>query len=307
METLTHSRIMARQQCPMKEHLHYVERLRPCEIQWSLTIGTAWHRGIEELAKGASEDEAVRAGLAALDWIRPANEEEQYKLDLERARVEVMIRFAVRRFRPRKTVAVEKEFLLPIVNPATRRKSRKFALGGKVDAIVEDEDGELWILENKTVGTSLEQFRGSYGLSHQLTTYVYAVSRMLERPVAGVIVRAIVKSRAEPKKKGGEIVESWDEYKARLLEMYETESEKYLSEDVVLRSTEQIEQFERELWLETQERLWQEKTGIIRHNTANCSLYGGCPFRPLCLGVEGARESMYRVSQTAHDELSEAV
>ncbi|MBX5436752.1 MAG: PD-(D/E)XK nuclease family protein [Alicyclobacillaceae bacterium] len=307
METLTHTRIVMRQQCPMKEHLHYVERLRPLEIQWPLTVGSVWHTAIEALAKGASEDEAVQAGLAALDWIRPADEEEQYKLDLERARIEVMIRFAARRFRPRKFIAVEKEFLLPIINPATGRKSRKFALGGKVDAIAEDEDGRLWVVENKTTGTSIGQFRETYGLNNQLTLYAYAVSRMLERPVAGIIVRAVVKSRAEPKKKGGEIVESWDEYKARLLAAYEAEPDKYLAEDTVERTPEQLAQFEAELWLETQERLWQTKTGVIRHNTANCSLYGGCPFRPLCLGVEGARESMYRVSQTAHDELSEAV
>ncbi|MCL6549131.1 MAG: PD-(D/E)XK nuclease family protein, partial [Alicyclobacillus sp.] len=190
---------------------------------------------------------------------------------------------------------------------ATGRKSRKFALGGKVDAIAEDEDGRLLIIENKSVGTSLEQFRETYGLNNQLTLYAYAVSRMLGRPVAGIIVRAVAKSRMEPRKKGGEIVESWDEYKARLLAAYEAEPDKYLAEDTVERTPEQLAQFEAELWLETQERLWQSKSGVIRHNTAHCNLYGGCPFKPLCLGVEGARESMFRVSQTAHDELSEAV
>ena len=66
-------------------------------------------------------------------------------------------------------IAVEQEFELPIVNPRTGRKSRKFALGGKIDAIAEDEDGRLWILENKTVGIGLESFRETFGLNNQYT------------------------------------------------------------------------------------------------------------------------------------------
>ena len=131
------------------------------------------------------------------------------------------------------------------------------------------------------------------------------MSQLYDKPVGGVIVRSISKMRTEPRRKGGEIVESWNAYKQRLWEMYEAEPDKYLAEDVVIRTPEQLEQFERELWLETQERLWQAKSGVIRHNMANCNLYGGCPFRPLCLGVEGARESMFYVSEQQHDELNE--
>ena len=93
VEVLTHSRIQMRQQCPTKEFLHYTERLRPREVVWALSIGSAWHKALELWQKGeADEDQAVAAGLATLDWIRPQDEDEQYKLDLERARVEVLIR-----------------------------------------------------------------------------------------------------------------------------------------------------------------------------------------------------------------------
>ncbi|WP_328702110.1 PD-(D/E)XK nuclease family protein [Alicyclobacillus fructus] len=305
MEILTHSRIAMRQVCPQKEHFHYVERLRPREVAWSLSIGTAWHRGLEEWQRGASEDEAVAAGLATLDWIRPESEEEQYKLQLERIRVECMIRFAVRHFQPRNLIAVEQQFELPIVNPKTGHKSRKFKLGGKIDAIAEDENGVLWILENKTVGIGLEAFRETFGLNNQYTLYYHAVSQLYDKPIGGVIVRSIAKTRTEPKRKGGEIVESWNAYKQRLWEMYEAEPDKYLAEDIVIRTPEQIKQFQEELWFETQERLWQAKSGFIRHNLASCNLYGGCPFKPLCLGVADARESMFYVSSTTHDELNE--
>jgi len=245
----------------------------------------------------------VAAGLATLDWIRPENDEEAYKLQLERIRTEVMIRFAIRHFRPRNLVAVEREFQLTIVNPATGRKSRKYLLGGKIDGVCEDEQGKLWILENKTTAF-IEQFKQSYGMSQQLTLYTYAASRVFDKPIAGVIVRSVQKSRMEPKRRNGEVVETWEDFRDRLLAEYESNPDKYLSEDEVLRAPEQIKQFEAELWMETQERLWQAKSGIIRHNTANCHQYGGCPFLPLCLNVEGARESMFYVSTQQHDELS---
>lgn len=304
VELLTHSRIAMRQVCPQKEYYHYVERLRPREVAWSLSVGTAWHAGLEAWQKGSNEDEAVAAGLATLDWIRPENDEEVYKLQLERARVEVLIRVAIRHFQPRNLIAVEHQFELPICNPKTGRKSRKYALAGKIDGIAEDEDGRLWILENKTTA-SIEQFRQSYGMSQQLTLYVYAASRIFDRPIAGAVVRAVQKSRAEPKRCNGEVVETWEDFRDRLLAEYESNPSKYLAEDEVVRVEEQIKQFEAELWMETQERLWQAKSGIIRHNTANCYQYGGCPFLPLCLGVEGARESMFFVSSTTHDELTE--
>ncbi|MHB1628183.1 MAG: PD-(D/E)XK nuclease family protein [Bacilli bacterium] len=303
MEKLTNSRIMARQMCPTKEFLQYSERLRPIGVQWALSIGTAWHVGLEAWGKGAGEDAAVQAGLETLDWIESTDVETMYKLELERARTEVLIRQAVRRFLPRTMVAVELEFEIPILNPATGKKSRSFTLAGKADGVCEI-DGELWLLENKSTGLSLEQYRGGYGLSNQLSLYLYAVSRALGKPLAGAVMRTIVKTRVEPRRKGGEIIEDWDSYRERLMENYDTEPERFLAEDRVYRSPEELQRFESELWTETLERNWQKRSGTIRRNTGHCSEFGGCPYKAICLGVEGARDSLFRVSTTTHDELS---
>ena len=286
----------------MKEFLQYTERLRPLTIQWALSIGSAWHTALEVLGQGADEETAVQAGLATLDWIESTDPETTYKFELERARTEVMIRQAIRRFLPRNMVMVEQEFEVPILNPRTGKKSRSFVLGGKADGVAEI-DGQLWLIENKTTGLSLDQYREMYGLNNQISLYTYAVSRFIEKPLAGAIMRTIVKTRMEPKKKGGEVVEDWDSYKARLMETYDTEPERFIAEDAVYRTPEQLKDFEAELWIESQERLWQAKSGVIRHNTAACGDFGGCAFKAICLGVEGARESLFRVSATTHDEL----
>ncbi len=302
VEKLTNSRIMARQMCPTKEFLQYSERLRPIGVQWALSIGTAWHAGLEAWGQGADEDAAVQVGLATLEWIESTDPETMFKLELERARVEVMVRQAIRRFLPRNMTAVEMEFEVPILNPRTGKKSRSFALGGKADGVAEI-NGKLWLIENKTTGYTLDQFREGYGLNNQISLYLHAVSRYIGKPLAGAILRVVAKTRTEPKKSKGEVVESWDDYKARLMDLYDMESERFLTEDTVYRTPDQLAQFENELWTETQERLWQQKSGVIRHNTSSCGDYGGCPFKSICLGVGGAKESLFRVSETTHDEL----
>ncbi|PWI56054.1 PD-(D/E)XK nuclease family protein [Sulfoacidibacillus thermotolerans] len=302
MEKLTNSRISARQRCPQKEHYQYVERLRPVDVQWPLVIGSAWHRGLEMVGGGGDEEEAVRGGLETFGFIQPQDEEAAFRLQLEKVRTEVMIRQAVRRFTAYPFTAVEQEFTVPIINPASGRKSRKFVLGGKMDGIVE-ANGKYWLIENKTTGMSLDVYRTSYGLSNQLTLYLYAASKAFGHPLEGAIMRTIVKTQTKPKMRAGVVIEDWDEYKDRLMGMYDEEPERFIAEDFVYRTSEQIERFEKELWAETQERLWQDKTGMIRHNTSACNDYGGCPFKPLCLGIEGARDSLFRVSETVHDEL----
>ncbi len=303
MDKLTNSRITTRQRCPQKEYYQYVERLRPLGIQWPLVIGTAWHQGLEVFGGGGDEEEAVREGLTAFDFIQPQDDEEtEFKLQMEKARTEVMIRQATRRFTAYPFTAVEQEFTVPIINPASGRKSRRFVLGGKMDGIVEI-NGKHWLVENKTTGLSLDLYRNSYGLSNQLTLYLTAASKVFGHPLEGAIMRTIVKTQTKPKMKAGVVIEGWLEYKDRLMMMYEEEPERYIAEDFVYRTPEQMKKFEQELWMETQERLWQDKTGTVRHNTSSCGDFGGCPFKPLCLAVEGARESMYRVSETTHDEL----
>jgi hypothetical protein len=70
----------------------------------------------------------------------------------ELARAEAMIigydaRWSDERF---ETLAVEAEFFTALVNPETGSASRTWRLGGKIDAIVRDEQGRVLIVEHKT-------------------------------------------------------------------------------------------------------------------------------------------------------------
>ena len=297
MEKLTHSRISTRQKCPQKEVYTYVERLRSLEPKWPLIVGAAFHLGMETLNRGGDLEAAIEASREPFAW-ESGDEEVMAAKETYAVQVNVLIRQAATRFTPVNTEMVEKEFDLPILNPDTGHKSRSFRLGGKIDAMMEDDEG-LWIVEYKTTGATLEQYRQTYGLSHQITLYQHAAAaQLLGRPIAGTLMRTIVKSRI--KRKDGESAGS---YFGRLMAAYEAEPDKYIAEDRVCRNADDIERFQRELWMETKERLWQEKSGTVRRNTTACNEWGGCEFRSICLNVPGW-EGMYRVSDRQHEELS---
>ncbi len=292
-----------RAQCPQKEHYHYVDRLRPRKVQWALRIGTAFHAGMEVLNGGGTEQEAVNAGLDSMEQIASfVPSEEREKFVIEKIRTEVMIRQAAQRFPGYRTPYVEYEFSVPIRSPYTHRASRSYTLAGKADAIAEIE-GQLWLVEYKTTGSTIEQRRESFGLERQITLYTYALSQALGHRIQGVLMRIVQKPRTEPKRKGGQIIEPWDEYEERLMQWYDDNADTVIAEDLVTRSDKDLERFAIEIWSETKERLFEEHLGIVRRNTNACGDFGGCPFRDICLNIDGW-ENQYYISNTSHDELS---
>lgn len=300
MESLTFSRISMRARCPMREHLHYDLRLRPRQPQWALDVGSSFHTAMEAWNRGQSEDEAVAAALARMDELKDRIEDptELEKLPVKKAQTEIMVRAAIRRFPKYEPIVVEREFSVPILNPLTGHASRTFRLSGKIDGIIRTPDGRYWLIEYKSSGQTLDQFRMRYGLDSQISLYTLAARDALGLNVEGALVRVVIKTRSEPRRG-----ETLDEYKARLEAMYTQESDRLLAEDLVVRSEEQLELTRRELWAEVQSRLFERRLGVIRRNPQACSDFGGCPFRAACLQLENW-EDMYYVADVQHDELS---
>ena len=97
--------------------------------------------------------------------------------------------------------AVEQEFLLPIVNPATRRPSQHFQHAGKFDGLIARGD-ERYLLEHKTCSEELSP--GSWywkrlTIDTQISGYMLA-SWLQGRKLAGVLYDVIRKPEIRPKK-----------------------------------------------------------------------------------------------------------
>ena len=269
METLTYSRMRMYLNCPASEQLRYTACLVP-KVKGSTPrlLGSAVHKGLET----GSVDEA----MALFDAVVPVSQEEQDQMDADQATCRAMLLGANKAFSALDDMQPEVEFSLPILNPSTGKASRRFRLAGKVDGIC-SRDGETWLVEYKTASTITKQYVDRLCLDGQVTTYIYAMQRVLRRPIAGVIYRVIRK----PSIKRGQ-KESADEFCSRLEADYQERPEFYYVEQLLYRKPDDIRAFEQELWDITQRMLWDRKHGICPHNTARCTDYGCCDYMPIC-------------------------
>ena len=290
MEILTYSRLRMYLNCPASEQLRYGACLVPrMNGSTPRLLGSAVHKGLET----GDIDEA----LALFDSVLPSAQEEQDQLDADKATCRAMLLGAKTAFTALDDLQPEVEFTLPIINPQTGKASRRFRLAGKVDGIC-SRDGETWLIEYKTASTITKQYVDRLALDGQVTTYLYAMQRVLRRPIAGVIYRVIRK----PSIKRGQ-KETAEQYCSRLEADYQERPDFYFYEQMLYRNAEDIQAFEQELWNITQRMLWEKKHGICPHNTARCTDFGSCDYMPICRH-DDQWQNLYE-NKEPHQELSQ--
>ncbi len=123
----TQSSMRAYRSCPRKFHYRYELRLRPLVKAETLATGGSVHEALDVFRRTCDLD-AARAALTTEDLYVRAKEHA------------MLVGYAARWPTPRGIIAIEKQFRIPLINPATGAASKTFELGGKVDAIVEEKD-----------------------------------------------------------------------------------------------------------------------------------------------------------------------
>ena len=99
-----------------------------------------------------------------------------------------------------KPIKIEIEFEVPIYLPGTITPytidGNEVVYQGRLDGIVQDQQGRYWILEHKTAG----QFRDTewLELDPQCGSYAWAIQEQLHVPIAGVIYSQAKKAVPEP-------------------------------------------------------------------------------------------------------------
>ena len=125
---LTQSSTRSYRACPKRYYFRYVAGIRPRTAATSLNVGRSLHKSLEVWWKRGGDLEAAIAALGtdgdpwglAKRQAMIAGYHARYLDDLPRWEV----------------VAVEKEFIVDLINPDTGAKSRTFQIGGKVDVLV---------------------------------------------------------------------------------------------------------------------------------------------------------------------------
>lgn len=206
------------------------------------------------------------------------------------------------------TIATEREFLLPIVNPDSGRISRTFNYAGKFDGIVEHH-GQLFLLEHKTASDSIEDPNAPYwqrlDIDSQIDLYCLA-NVQLEQPVVGVLYDVVRKPGIKPKQVKGEgRIETTAEYAERLGKDTLERPGFYFGRRVIYRTDGQLLEAAGETW-DIAKEIREARAGNRHYRNSNACLAWNrpCEYLPICSGRAAADDSSrYTRRKSLHVEL----
>ena len=284
---ITQSSLQAYNSCPqLYEHKYVAPYMRPMTLSSALTLGSAFHYGIEV---GGADD----AGNYLLDYHGPCwTQQEKDSLALQVATVVAMVGGALSMWSdwPDRQ---EVEFTLPLINPSTGRKSSKHVFRGKLDGLSE---GVVW--EWKTTARLDSAYLDRLKLDFQVSAYMAAATLMTGKPVRKSIYRVVRKPSIKKRQK-----ETVSEYAERLYNDYQDRPEFYFHEEIVTRTESQMDRWKKEAW-EIHKRILDIENGALPiRNTRHCTHFGRCSFLALCSEQVGPES--YRVLRNPHPELEE--
>lgn len=186
---------------------------------------------------------------------------------------------------------------------------RRLLYGFTLDRVIEDEFGQLWIVEYKTA----KSFRiYHFDTDDQITAYCWAAWRMYGKPVAGVIYQQHKKSLPLPPKilATGKISTDARQstsaalYKDMLTQFYgvhtnwpnpninlynkllleeDEDKDRFIRRDKVERNIHQLQAFEAKLLMELED-MAREDLPLYPNPTKDCEW--GCPLQAACVAMD---------------------
>lgn len=280
----------------------------------ALSFGSAVHAALERWFRYGIKDDAILVAESFPD------------LELEnKLKASVLVEKYIEHWgekEPFDVVDVEKEFNVPLRNPANGHKSRTWTLCGKADGIVE-LDGDLYILEHKTTSCLDDAYIKRIGIDRQIAVYANAIKSVYERPVVGAIYDILQKPSIRIKK--GETEEEFQARRSALIaksktgtssaKRQEPESEEafkqrlrdtidgsYFRREIIKFTPDDIKMHMSEMWAISKEM----RSGVCYRNTGECNALGRrCPYLELCVarGDMDKCDGLYTIKR-ANEELS---
>lgn len=188
--------------CPRAYFYANVLKRRIRKKDENLRFGTLFHKGLEAWWLGrknwsSSPDWWIRAAIAVVNADTGSDA-------YERVKANVLLhgyhtRWAAEEF---EVLGVEVPFEGELRNPLTSGVSRTFLLGGKIDAIIRNPQGQVWLVEHKTSAEDISDgslYWQRLTLDSQVSTYL-AGARFLGHDPYGCLYDVIGKPAMKPLK-----------------------------------------------------------------------------------------------------------
>lgn len=320
MRTVTQSEQRTFRRCPREHFFAYARCYRPIVDAETLRFGRLWHSALEAYWQKASDSCPLALAQAVL---RSAGDVDPFVLAAAEA---LLIGYDTRwQDEQYEVLAVEAEFSAPLVNPKTGHESRTFLLAGKIDAIVRDHDGRVYIVEHKTSSEDLgagSQYWQRLRIDAQVSTY-YAGAQALGHKVAGCIYDVVSKPQLRPFKataiesrkhtRDGKLYanqraedETPAEYQVRVLAHITEHPYRYFQRGTVVRLEEEEREAAFDAWQTA--RLIREAELEKRYprNADACPRYGRmCSYFDVCTGAASIDDpERFRRLASPHEELT---
>jgi hypothetical protein len=306
--------------CPRSYQYRYRDLRRPVLSAHALKFGALGHRALEAWWT-KQDEERLDAALYAITFSDAEPVDKAVAIEL----------ITGYHFRwgdvPYNVIAVEKQFNIALINPATQAASRTWTLSGKLDVLVE-RDVLFWIIEHKFVSAKMDIRPGSVywqrlQLDSQISTY-YAGASFEGYNVAGCIYDVVHKPGIRPLKatpienrkykKDGVLYanqrdtdETIEEYIARLHADITDNPDSYYQRGEVFRNNAEETSAAYDIWQIARNIRECEKSGNWPRNPDYCWKYErACDYWPVCVGECSIDDPIrYRTADTAHEELKE--
>lgn len=327
LRVVSDSELRTLRACMRRHHYTYDLLRRPLEKGDALRFGSLWHLGLEHWwGRDVTTPEArLEAGLIAM---RSQEVYDPYALVTAE---ELLVAYTARwGAAPIRTIAVERRFEMPLINPETGFASKTFRRGGKIDAIAVDMSAgneEQCIVEHKTTTADIEEgspyLRKVRSLDTQVSTYMagarslgYAPTKCVYDVVRKPGIKPLKATPVDARKytKAGllyatqrERDETPEEYRARLREDINERPSRYFARVDIVRLDDEEREHAFDVWQLTRLMREAQLNGFAPKNPDNCAQWGGCPYLPVCEGTADiADDTLFRTASTAHEELVDA-
>lgn len=181
--TITYSSSTTFQWCPRRYYWRYERGWSQAQVSDALAIGSLVHKGLETIhtdGYGAFDaaQEAIYTEAQQEGWT------EEHALTASFLTEQYTLRYSDEKF-GWESIAVEPVFHVDIGD------GLDFA--GKIDWIVQNSDGDFWVVECKTAYKIDNDYLRKLPLDRQITLYMMAAGHMGIKPIKGIVYDVIGK------------------------------------------------------------------------------------------------------------------
>ena len=314
---LTASRLRDARACQRLHKHRYFDGYVPLEDVGPLRFGRIFHTALESWWSAPAYEKLEQA-IASI----PA-ETDPYEAAMARA---LLVGYHERWHRDQLDVlAVEGEFRVPLVNPATGASSRTWELGGKFDAIARDGNNRVLLVEHKTTSEDItpgSEYWKRLRLDGQISIYFegarssgFEVEACLYDVIRKPGIRPLKATPEEDRKfkKDGTLYanqrvddETADDFEARLAEAIAEDPNRYYARGEIVRLEAEMEEAMFDVWQLGKQIQESKIAGRYPRNPDSCSKWGRtCQFFGVCTGEASLDDDLlFRRVSNVHPELA---